>query len=96
MDKTIPSGNVFRIVDGKYVHNNEEISKEEFYRRKAEADSAMREMRGLPSSSVRGKEPSFEERRAKAFQDLEGMKKGGAVKKTKISTHQKSKKSPNW
>jgi hypothetical protein len=25
-----------------------------------------------------------------------GMKKGGAIQTTKISTHKKSKKSPNW
>lgn len=31
-----------------------------------------------------------------AVGDGGGMKKGGSVKKAKISTHQKSKKSPNW
>jgi len=31
-----------------------------------------------------------------AVGDGKAMKKGGSVKKTKISTHQKSKKSPSW
>ena len=79
VDKSVPSENTFRVTDGKYLYNNEEVSKEQFDRRKAEVDSAVRSMRGS-SSSERTKPRSMEERKASAFSDLE-MKKGGAVPK---------------
>lgn len=72
----MPAENVFRIVDGKYMHNNEEISKAEFDRRKAETDTAMNAMRG---TGQRSKPMTMEERKAKAFDDISGYKKGGKV-----------------
>lgn len=77
-DYPTPAENVFRVVDGKYMHNNEEISKAEFDRRKAETDNAMGAMRG---SGQRSKPMTMEERKAKAFADMGNMKKGGKVKK---------------
>ena len=72
----MPSENTFRVVNGKYVHNNEEISKAEFDKRKAETDNAMRTMRGSGQSA---KPMTVSERKAKAFSDLDGMKSGGKV-----------------
>jgi hypothetical protein len=69
----MPAENVFRIVDGKYLHNNEEISKAEFDRRKAEIDNAMR------GSKQRSKPMTMEERKSKAFDDISSYKKGGMV-----------------
>ena len=77
-DNFMPAENVFRVVDGRYMHNNEEISKAEFDRRKAETDNAMGAMRG---SGQRSKPMTMEERKAKAFADMGNMKKGGKVKK---------------
>jgi len=76
-DTATPAENVFRVTDGKYTHNNEEISKVEFDKRKAETDNAMRTMRG---SVQRNKPATMEERKAKAFADIDGMKKGGKVR----------------
>jgi hypothetical protein len=75
-DNFMPAENVFRVVDGRYMHNNEEISKAEFDRRKAETDNAMGAMR---QSGQRSKPMTMEERKAKAFADMGNMKKGGKV-----------------
>ena len=72
------SQNTFRVVNGKYVHNNEEVSKAEFEKRKVEVDNAMNTMRG---TSQRGKPMTMEERKAKAFSEVDGMKKGGMASK---------------
>ena len=75
------SQNTFRVVNGKYVHNNEEISKAEFDKRKADTDAAIRNIRGTSDSTQRSKPMTMEERKAKAFSDIDGMKKGGMAKK---------------
>jgi hypothetical protein len=69
-----PAENVFRVEGDKYIHNNVEISKEEFDKRKDEADAAIRANR---PSSTKSKPRSVEDRKADAFSEL---KKGGAVK----------------
>ena len=81
MANTAAAQNTFRVVDGKYVHNNEEISKAEFDKRKADVDSAIRNIRGSSNSSGQNsKSMTPEERKAKAFAEMDGMKKGGKVK----------------
>ena len=75
------SQNTFRVVGGKYVHNNEEISKAEFDKRKADTDNAIRTIRGSSDSTQRSKPMTMEERKAKAFSEVDGMKKGGMAKK---------------
>ena len=65
--------NIFRVEGGKYIHNNAEISKEEFDKRKAEADAAIRAMRPTTNKE---KPRSFQDRKADAFSEL---KKGGKV-----------------
>jgi hypothetical protein len=75
------SQNTFRVVDGKYIHNNEEVSKAEFDKRKADTDNAIRTIRGSSDSTQRSKPMTMEERKAKAFSEVDGMKKGGMAKK---------------
>jgi hypothetical protein len=41
-----PSDNVFREKDGKYFHNNEELSRDEFAKRRQAVDDRMRQIRG--------------------------------------------------
>lgn len=73
-DTATPAENIFRVENGKYIHNNVEISKEEFDKRKAEVDAAFRSNR---PSSTKSKPRSIEDRKADAFSEL---KKGGIVK----------------
>ena len=72
----LPAENMFRVEGGKYIHNNVEISKDEFDKRKAEADAAIRSAR--PTSNNE-KPRSTADRKADAFSDLI---KGGKVKST--------------
>lgn len=66
--------NIFRVEGGKYIHNNVEVDKDEFDKRKTEADAAIRSARPtLPNKEKR----STAERKAAAFSEL---KKGGEVK----------------
>ena len=75
---------VFRVTpEGKYVHNNEEVSKETFDQRRAASSSAVKQLRGPDRSKM-----SQKDRAKAAFSDLETdetkaqeYRKGGAVKK---------------
>jgi len=69
-----PAENIFRVEGGKYIHNNVEINKDEFDKRKAEADAAVRSAR--PTSN-KEKPRSTADRKADAFSEF---KKGGKVK----------------
>lgn len=77
-ESDISSENVFREVNGKYMHNNQEISKADFDRRKAAADAQMQRMRGADRSKMPAKD-----RARSAFDDLNAeiekkpYKKGG-------------------
>ena len=73
-DTSTPAENIFRVENGKYIHNNVEVSKEEFDKRKAEADAAIRAVR---PTGGKEKPRSLSDRKADAFSEL---KKGGAVK----------------
>jgi hypothetical protein len=79
-ESDISSENVFREVNGKYMHNNQEVSKADFDRRKAAADSQMQRMR----SPDRSKMPAKDRARS-AFDELDAeiqkkpYKKGGKV-----------------
>ena len=81
MGKTTASQNTVRVVNGKYIHNNEEVSKTEFEKRKADTDTAIRNIRGSSDSTPRNKPMTMEERKAKAFSEVDGMKKGGMASK---------------
>jgi hypothetical protein len=105
MDDSAPMEEVFRITpDGKYIYNNQEISKQDFDQLKAASSQRIQEMR--PSMNKR---VPLKDRAKSSFDDLsaEGSKyrKGGVTKKNavggsqstcKMSTHQKYKKSSNW
>ena len=69
----LPAENMFRVEGGKYIHNNVEISKDEFDKRKAEADAAIRTVRPTANKE---KPRSTADRKADAFSEL---KKGGKV-----------------
>jgi hypothetical protein len=77
-ESNISSQNVFREVGGKYMHNNEEVSKQEFDRRRAAADTQMQRMRGPDRSKM-----SPQDRARSAFKELDAeierkpYKKGG-------------------
>jgi hypothetical protein len=72
------SSHSFREVDGKYMHNNQEVSKQEFDRRKAGVDQRIKTMRGPDTSKM-----SPRERSKSAFDELDAeiqkkpYKKGG-------------------
>jgi hypothetical protein len=77
------SGHVFREVDGKYMHNNQEVSKQEFDRRKAGVDQRIKTMRGPDTSKMSPRERSksaFDELDAEVQKSREKpYKKGGKV-----------------
>ena len=75
MDNVLPAENVFRVENGKYIHNNTEIPKEEFDRLKQQADQAMGIIRNTTGKRVR---PSMEDRKKAASAELD-FKRGGKV-----------------
>lgn len=77
----IASENVFREVDGRYLHNNEEISREEFMRRKAAVDKLM----GTNRPTGRPTPRTVEDRRKSAFSEIE-FKRGGKVKSSRLKS----------
>ena len=72
------SSHTFREVNGKYMHNNEEVSKADFDRRKAAVDTRIQRMRGPDTSKM-----SPKDRAKSAFDELDAeiqkkpYKKGG-------------------
>lgn len=95
----MPNVNDFRVVNGKYMHNNEEVSAEEFARRQSLADKALQDFKSEPTPGFEDMEDFAAQARARAAaRRRSGKKSGGGIKleKSKISTHQKSKKSPSW
>jgi hypothetical protein len=68
--------NIFRQANGKFFHNNEELSQDEFNKRKSATDEAMRQLRG-----TRPVARSKADRKKSAFEELDSsMKAGGKVK----------------
>ena len=72
------SSHTFREVNGKYMHNNEEVSKADFDRRRAAVDQKIKAMRGPDTSKM-----SPKDRAKSAFAELDAeiekkpYKKGG-------------------
>ena len=60
------SSHTFREVNGKYMHNNEEVSKADFDRRKAAVDTRIQRMRGPDTSKM-----SPKDRAKSAFDELD-------------------------
>lgn len=95
----MPNINDFRVVNGKYMHNNEEVSAEEFSRRQVLADKAIKDFQSAPVPGFEDMEDFAAQARARAAaRRRSGKKSGGSIKveKSKISTHQKSKKASSW
>lgn len=61
-----PSENTFREREGKFFHNNEEISRDEFVKRKQAVDDRMRQIRGPDRRGM-----SFRDRAKAAMGDLD-------------------------
>ena len=73
----MPAENTFRENNGKYTHNNIEVSKEEFARRREKLASEMQAMRGPDRSKM-----SSKDRARAAFNDLDtekGYARGGGA-----------------
>lgn len=109
--EAVPDLTVGRIVNGKYYVNNQEVSKEDYDRANAESSQAIRKMRTEPTAGAEDLDafaatmkksptarPSAEDRRRAAMSELDSFKKGGKAKmpKSKVSTHQRSKKASQW
>ncbi len=99
-DDLLGAQNVFRTYQTPegpvYEVNNNKVSKEEFDNAMRQSDQSMGIKRDSTGKRVR---PSMEERRkALESDDVFKLKQGGKAKmpKSKVSTHQKSKKSPAW
>jgi hypothetical protein len=69
---------VGQIKDGKYIINNEEVSKEEYFRRKAEEQQAVREKYEAPTPGFEDLESFAAE--VKSRRKPVAKKTGGAVK----------------
>lgn len=102
--EAVPELSVGKIVDGKYYLNNQEVSKEEYdaaaqatRRMRTEPTPGAEDLDSLPAMMKKSTmpRPSFRERMRS---ELDGMKKGGKAKmsKSKVSTHQRSKKASQW
>jgi hypothetical protein len=77
-----PRVNDFRVVGGKYLHNNEEVSQEEYRRRQAAADKAINDFQNAPTPGFEDLENFAAEAKARAAarRQAAGKKAGGAVK----------------
>ncbi len=82
MPERMSNINDFRVVDDKYIHNNEEISKEEFDKRRAAAGQAMQDFRSAPTPGFEGTEDdaAMARLRAQAKKKAQGKKAGGVIK----------------
>jgi hypothetical protein len=81
-DTPLPAINHFRVVDGKYTHNNEEVSQEEYRRRQAAADKAIKDFKEAPTPGFEDMDADMKgfRERAEARRKAAGKKAGGAIK----------------
>jgi hypothetical protein len=81
-DTPLPRVNDFRVVGGKYLHNNEEVSQEEYGRRQAAADKAIKDFKEAPTPGFEDLEADMRgfKERAAARRQAAGKKAGGTVK----------------
>lgn len=77
-----PTINDFRIVNGKHIHNNEEVSPEVFKERQAAADKALKDFRDAPTLGFEDLEDfaASAKARAEARRKATGKKAGGVIK----------------
>jgi len=81
-DKALPRVNDFRVVDGRYMHNNEELSQAEFNQRQAAADQNIKNFRDASTPGFEDMEADMKgfRERAEARRKAAGKKAGGAIK----------------
>jgi hypothetical protein len=81
-DKPLPRVNDFRVVDGRYMHNNEELSQAEFNQRQSAADQAIKDFKNAPTPGFEDMDADMRgfKERAEARRKAAGKKAGGAVK----------------
>jgi hypothetical protein len=77
-----PTANVFRVVDGKHFHNNQEVSPDVFKQRKTAADQAIKNFESAPTPGFEDMEADMKgfKERAEARRKATGKKAGGTVK----------------
>jgi hypothetical protein len=77
-----PTANDFRVVDGKYFHNNQEVSPDVFKQRQTAADQAIKDFKNAPTSGFEDMDADMKgfRERAEARRKAAGKKAGGAVK----------------
>lgn len=81
-DTPLPRVNDFRVVDGRYIHNNQEVSQEEYRRRQAAADKAINDFKNAPTPGFEDLEDFAAEAKARAAarRQATGKKAGGIIK----------------
>ena len=81
-DKQLPRVNDFRVVDGRYMHNNEEVSPDVYKERQAAADQAIKDFKNAPTPGLEDLEDfaAAAKARAAARRNAVGKKAGGAIK----------------
>ncbi len=82
MADRLPNVNDFRVVGGKYYHNNEEVSPEVYKERQAAADKAIKEFKEAPTPGLEDLEDfaAAAKARAAARRNAAGKKAGGAIR----------------
>ena len=82
MADRMPNVNDFRVVGGKYFHNNEEVSPEAYKERQAAVDQAMKDFKNAPTPGFEDLEDfaAAAKARAAARRNAVGKKAGGTVK----------------
>lgn len=77
-----PTANDFRVVNGKYLHNNQEVSPDVFKQRQAAADQAIKDFKSAPTPGFEDMEADMKgfKERAEARRKATGKKAGGTVK----------------
>jgi hypothetical protein len=77
-----PTANDFRVVDGKYFHNNQEVSPDVFKQRQTAADQAIKDFKNAPTPGFEDMDADMRgfKERAEARRKAAGKKAGGAVK----------------
>lgn len=102
--EAVPELSVGKIVDGKYYVNGQEVSKEDYdtasqatKKMRVEPTAGAEDLDRLPATMKKSAtpRPSLRERMQS---ELDSFKKGGKAKmpKSKVSTHQRSKKASQW
>jgi hypothetical protein len=77
-----PTINDFRVVNGKYFHNNQEVSPDVFKQRQTAADQAIKDFKSAPTPGFEDMDADMKgfKERAAARRQAAGKKAGGTIK----------------